>query len=79
MINQEVAFIAVLVAIGMQMARIIYRLLYGTWEAVVTMLRKRFKWKPHKNLSTNELHSDGVVCSSDEVLVMRAEQRDNIV
>jgi len=48
MINQEVAFIAVLVAIGMKMARIIYRLLYGTWEAVVTMIREIYKWRPHK-------------------------------
>jgi hypothetical protein len=75
MINQEVAFIAVLVAIGMKMARIIYRLLYGTWEAVVTMIRERYKWRTHKYLSTDELHSGGLARSSDETLVMRMEQR----
>ena len=37
MINQVAAFIADLVATGIEMARLIDRLLYGTWEAVVMM------------------------------------------
>jgi len=57
------------------MARIWYRLLYGTWEVVVMMLRKRYKWKPHKYLSTNALHNGGLARSSDEVSVMEMEQR----
>jgi len=67
------------VATGIEMARLIDRLLYGTWEAVAMMLRKRFKWKPHKNLSTDALHSGGVVCSSEEVSVMEMERRNSIV
>ena len=39
------------------------------------MLRKRYKWKPHKYLSTNALHNGGLARSSDEVSVMEMEQR----
>jgi hypothetical protein len=42
------------------------------------MLRERFKWKPHKSLSTDALHNDGVARSSDEVSVMEMEQRGSI-
>jgi hypothetical protein len=56
------------------MARIRYRLLCGTWETIATMLRKRFKLKPHKNLSTKELHRDGLACSSDEVSVKKMKR-----
>jgi len=39
------------------------------------MLREKFKWKPHKNESTNEEYSGGLARSSDEVSVMEMEQR----
>ncbi len=65
----------VLVAIGIEMAWIIYGRLCGTYEAVVLMLREKLKWKPHKSLSTDEEHSGGLAHSSDEALVMRVEQR----
>ena len=60
MINQEASFIAVLVAIGIETARLIYGLLQETCEAVVLMLREKLKWKPHKSLSTDEEHSGGL-------------------
>jgi len=75
MINQEASFIAVLVAIGIEMARLIYGLLQETCEAVVLMLREKLKWKPHKSLSTDEEHSGGLARSSDEAPVMGVERR----
>jgi len=39
------------------------------------MIREKFKWRPHKNESTDAGHSGGVACSSDEVPVMGMERR----
>ena len=44
-------------------------------EPVVSMRREPFKWRPHKNLSTDARHWDGVARSSDEVAVMAMERR----
>lgn len=33
----------------------------------VLMLRESFKWKPHKNVSTNARCRDGSTCTSEEV------------
>ena len=38
------------------------------------MPREPFKWRPHKNLSTDARHWDGVARTSDEVAVMAMEQ-----
>jgi len=43
------------------------------------MLREKFKWKPHKNESTDAEHSGGLPCMSDEVSVMEMEQRGRII
>ena len=52
-----------------------FRLLCGTWEPVVPMIREKFKWRTHKNESTDAEHRDGSSCISEEVLVMRMERR----
>jgi len=39
------------------------------------MLREKFKWRPHKNESTDAKHRDGATCSSDEASVMEVERR----
>ena len=79
MTSQEETFFTDLAATGIKVARLIHRLLYGTWESVVLMLRETFKQKPCKNKSINEEHRGGVASMSDEALVMRVEQRSNIV
>jgi hypothetical protein len=32
---------------GIKVARIWFRLLCGTWESVVPMIREKSKWRPH--------------------------------
>ena len=39
------------------------------------MPREKFKWKPHKNESTDAEHRGGPERSSDEVSIMEMEQR----
>ena len=39
------------------------------------MLREKFKWRPHKNESTDAKHRGGATRSSDEVSVMEVERR----
>ena len=51
----------------------------GTWEAVVPMLREKFKWRPHKNESTDAEHRGGTVRSSGEASVMEVERRDCVI
>ncbi len=43
------------------------------------MLREKFKWKTHKNESTDAEHSGGPTRSSDEVSVMEVEQRGRVI
>lgn len=43
------------------------------------MLREKFKWKNHKDLSTDAGHRGGATCSSDERPVMGVERRGCIV
>jgi len=43
------------------------------------MLREKFKWRPHKNESTDAEHSGGPPRSSDEVSVMEMERRRRII
>jgi len=43
------------------------------------MLREKFKWRTHKNESTNVEHSGGLPCMSDEVSVMGTEQRGRVI
>jgi hypothetical protein len=43
------------------------------------MLRKKSKWRPHKDESTDAGHRGGVACSSDEISVMEMERRGYIV
>ena len=51
------------------------RLLCGTWEPVVPMLRGNLKWRTHKRESTDAEHEGGLTRSSDEVSVMEMERR----
>jgi hypothetical protein len=37
------------------------------------MLRKKFKWKSHKNESTDARYRGGTTRSSDEAFVMKVE------
>jgi len=53
--------------------------LYGTWEPVAPMLREKFKWRPHKNESTDAEHRGGVTRNSEEGAVMALERRGDIV
>jgi hypothetical protein len=39
------------------------------------MVREKLKWRTHEGESTDAGHRDGPSSSSDEVLVMRMEQR----
>ncbi len=39
------------------------------------MIREKFKWKPHKNQSTDARNRGGIARSSDEVSVMERERR----
>jgi len=43
------------------------------------MIREKFKWRPHKNESTDAQHRGGVTRSSGEVFVMKMERRGYIV
>ena len=43
------------------------------------MQREKFKWRTHKNESTEAEHSDGPPCKSDEVPIMGMEQRRRII
>jgi len=43
------------------------------------MIREKFKWRPHKNESTDAQHGGGVTRSSEEVFVMKMERRGYIV
>jgi len=43
------------------------------------MLREKFKWRTHKNESTDAEHSGGSPCISDEVLVMGMERRGRVI
>jgi len=42
------------------------------------MLRKKFKWRTHKNESTDAEHSGGPSCRSDEVPVMGMGRSDEV-
>ncbi len=39
------------------------------------MIREKFKWRPHKNESTDAKHRGGATCISDEVSVIEVERR----
>jgi RNA-directed DNA polymerase len=39
------------------------------------MIREKFKWKPHKNQSTEARNRDGIARSSEETSVMEVERR----
>ena len=43
------------------------------------MLREKFKWRTHKNESTDAEHSGGPPRMSDEVSVMETEQRGRVI
>ena len=66
-------------ASGIKVARPWIRLLYGTWEPVVPMLREKSKWRTHEDESTDAEHRGGAARSSDEVSVMEMERRGCIV
>jgi len=53
--------------------------LYGTWEAVVQMIRETFKQETCEKLSTDAERSGGVMHSSDETIVMIVEQRHGLI
>ena len=52
---------------GIEVARTWFRLLCGTWEPVVPMVREKPKWRTHQGESTDAEHGDGITRSSDEV------------
>ena len=62
-------------ATGIKAARTRSRLLCGTWEPVTPMQRERYKWEPHKYLSTSAGNRDGAPRSSEESAVMGLERR----
>ena len=64
---------------GMKVARAHFRLWYGTWEPVVSMLREKLKWKPHESLSTDVRHRGGLARSSVEAVVMAVKRRGRII
>jgi hypothetical protein len=64
---------------GMKVARAHFRLMYGTWEPVVSMLRETLKWRPHKSQSTNVRHRGGLARSSVEAAVMEVERRGWVI
>jgi len=43
------------------------------------MLREKYKWRTHKNESTDAGHSGGAACISEEVPVMGMERRGCVV
>ena len=47
-------------------------------EPVVSMRREPFKWRPHKNLSTDARHWDGVARRREKVAVMAMERRGDV-
>ena len=51
----------------------LFRILCGTREAVVPMLREKPKWRPHEDESTDAGHSGGATRSGDECSVMESE------
>ncbi len=55
-------------AIGIQMARILFRLLYKTREVLAQMLNER-----HKRLSNKVEKDGGLTRISDEAFVMKVE------
>ena len=57
------------------MAWLWVRLLRGTWEPVASMLREKFKWRPHENESTDAEHRGGSSSISVEGPVMGLERR----
>jgi hypothetical protein len=61
------------IVFGIKVAWIWFRLLCGTREAVVPMLREKPKWRPHEDESTDAGHSGGATRSSDEGSVMEPE------
>jgi len=63
----------------MKVARAHYRLLYGTWEPVISMLREKLKWRPHKSLSTDVGYRGGPTRSSEEGTVMVLERRGWVI
>lgn len=64
-----------LAASGIEVARVVQRLLQGTWEPVAGMLREKFKQRTCKNESTDALHRDRLTRSSNETSVIEAERR----
>lgn len=64
---------------GMKVARAHFRLFYGTWEPVVSMLREKLKWRSRKSQSTEVRHRGGPVRSSVEAAVMAVEQRGRVI
>jgi RNA-directed DNA polymerase len=48
-------------------------------ELVALMIREKFKWRHHKNESTDTGHKDGATRSSKEGAVMALEQRGGII
>ena len=75
MMSPEDDLFPVWMMFGIKRARVYFRLLCGTREPVVLMLRERSKWQTHKDLSTDAEHRGGAMRSSDEGLVMGLEQR----
>jgi len=60
---------------GIKAARTWTRLLYGTWEPVVPMLREKSKWRPHEGESTDAEHRGGSSRISVEGPVIGLERR----
>jgi hypothetical protein len=55
------------------------RLLCGTCEPVVPMIKEKSKRRPLKDESTEAENRDGMTRSSDEVSVIGMERRGNII
>jgi len=66
-------------ASGIKVARTRFRLLCGTWEPVVPMIREKFKWRTHKNESTKAEHGGGAASSREESSVMELDRRGCVV
>jgi hypothetical protein len=64
---------------GMKVARAHFRLWYGTWEPVVSMLREKLKWKPRESQSTDVRHGGGLARISVEAAVMVVERRGWVI
>ncbi len=61
-------------ASGMEMARVRFGLLCGTWEPVTSMLRENRKEAYSKRESTDAKNRDGVTRSSEEGVVIVLER-----